>query len=614
MNHAALTDLLHQHAPFDKVDTGTLVQQALRRPLAIGETLQEGDTPPAALWLIQHGAVEVRAADGELLAKASEGELAGLDALFDADVRQRIVAMEPGLAWGLPLQELHRLMERHPALATALGADGADRIRLALSGNAGSGLDLLTTPVGDLATRAPVTATLDTRIHEAAATMRDARVSALLITGDDGQLSGILTDRDLRNRVLARGLDGQVEVAAVMTPDPMTVEAERYAFEALMLMTGANVHHLPVMRGGLPAGMITVTDLMRHQAGSPVLLVSDIHKRGTVAELTAASSRIPTLFLRLVEAGTRAYHVGRIISAIGEALTCRLLTLAEQAFGPPPVPYAWVIGGSQARQEQTAHSDQDNAMILDDSYDPAQHGDYFRRLATYVCDGLDACGYIYCPGDIMATNAQWRQPLAVWKRYFRRWIEQPEPEALLNASVFFDLRAIHGQSALASILMDEVLARTPKNAVFLGLMAGNALTRQPPLGFFRNFVLVKGGAHDQTLDLKLRGVVPVIDLARVHALAVGAPALNTEDRLALAAEGGAISSRGAADLCDALALIADVRLAHQARRLKAGEPADNFVPPESLSHFERGRLKDAFTVVRDMQAALASRYPLARLT
>jgi CBS domain-containing protein len=355
-------------------------------------------------------------------------------------------------------------------------------------------------------------------------------------------------------------------------------------------------------------GMVTATDLLQRHSTSAVHLVGDVYKRNTVEEMAEISATVPELLVNLVSSGATAQSAGHIITAVGEAITCRLLQLGEEQFGPPPIPYAWIVCGSQARNEQTAHSDQDNGIILDDSYDEASHGEYFVQLANFVCDGLNACGYVYCPGDIMAKTDKWRQPLAKWKGYFRNWIDEPEPKALMHASIFFDMRCLYGQSELFEELHAYQLQKSSGNRIFLAFMAGNALQHTPPLGFFRNFVLEKGGEHDHTLNLKHNGVVPIIDLARVYALAGGSPAVNTYDRLRAALHSREISHGSAEDLLDAFEFISHVRLENQARQVRAGGTANNFVSPQELSHFERNHLKDAFSVVRTLQQTLAQRY------
>jgi CBS domain-containing protein len=468
-------------------------------------------------------------------------------------------------------------------------------------------IGLNVTPLRTLLQRAAVVAPAHTSILAAAQLMREQRVSSLLLV-DEQQLVGIVTDRDLRNRVLAdaRPLTGPVR--GIATADPLHVDVRGTAFDALLLMARHNIHHLPVMDGPRIAGVVTAHDLNLQPDNSAVFLAGDIHRQDDISGLARASIRIRRLQAQLAAADATAQATAHIITAITDALTTRLLALAEAQWGPPPVAYAWVAAGSQARGEQTAKSDQDNCMILDDAFDAPRHGEYFERLARYVCGGLDACGYSYCPGDIMAMNDAWRQPLRRWQQYFRRWTDEPEPQALLNSGVFFDQRCVHGHPALLDQLRSDVLRRTPGNALFLLHMASNALSREPPLGLFGGITPQRRGEHPGTVDLKYQGIVPIIDLARVHALAGGHAAVNTHERLQVAWQGGDISEQAARDLRDALEFLAVTRIRHQARQIEAHLPADSLLSLHELSNFERTQLKDAFAVVRTVQQLLGQRY------
>jgi CBS domain-containing protein len=472
-------------------------------------------------------------------------------------------------------------------------------------------VNLITTPVRTLIKRPPIVLPPHTTIMAAAQTMRDQRVSSVLIV-QDGVLFGLITDRDLRNRVVAAGMDTQRPIMEIATLAPMTIEIQRHAFDALLMMARHNIHHVPVMNGQEVAGMITSTDLTEQQSNSAVYLAGAIYKQTSVQGLIETSGRIKLLQQNLAVAEASAFSTGHIVSAITDALTSRLLQLGELQLGPAPIEYAWVAAGSQGRNEQTAKSDQDNCLILDDAYDPAVHGDYFRALARFVCDGLDACGYVYCPGEMMAMTDDWRQPLHKWRQYFHRWIDQPDPKALMLTCVFFDQRFVYGQPRLLDTLRAEVLHRTKTQRLFLAFMVGNAITHQPPLNWLGNLSLIKGGEHDGTIDLKHTGIVPIIDLARVYALAGGSAAVNTKDRLEGAAASGEISPQRVRDLLDALEYLSTLRLQHQARRMSDGHAADNYLRLEELSNFERGHLKEAFAVVKSLQNALANRYPMSR--
>ena len=471
---------------------------------------------------------------------------------------------------------------------------------------------LITTPARSLLKRAPVTLPPQTPIIEAARLMREHRISSVLIV-QDGALFGLITDRDLRNRVVATGLDTSRPILEIATLAPLTIDIERPAFDALLLMARHNIHHVPVLDGQRVAGMITGSDLTEQQSNSAIYLAGAIYRQNSLEALVQTSSRIRQLQQSLAAAEASAYSTGHIVSAITDALSARLLQLGELQFGPAPVEYAWVAAGSQGRNEQTAKSDQDNCMVLADDYDEAQHGEYFKQLSRFVCDGLDACGYVHCPGEMMAMTDQWRQPLQKWRGYFHHWIAFPEPEALMLTGVFFDQRFVYGKAALIDELRAEVVQRTRGNKSFLVPLAGNALQRQPPLNWLGNISLIKGGAHEGYVDLKMQGIVPITDMARFYALAAGSDAVNTRDRLQIAADSGAITAERVRDLIDAHEFLGTLRLQHQAQRMSEGHAADNYLRPDELSNLERGHLKNAFAVVKSVQGSLARLYPVNQL-
>jgi CBS domain-containing protein len=349
--------------------------------------------------------------------------------------------------------------------------------------------------------------------------------------------------------------------------------------------------------------MVTQTDLTRFHAIGSAQLVRDAAQAETVAELAAVTQRIPQLLMQLVGSHTIHEVTTRLITDIADSVTRRLIAMAEADLGPAPVPYLWAACGSQGRQEQTGVSDQDNCLMIDAAATPADMA-YFAALARQVSDGLDACGYVYCPGDMMATNPKWCQPMPVWRDYFAGWIARPDPMAQMLASVMFDLRGIAGDARLLRDLQAETLEMAARNSIFVAHMVSNSLKHVPPLGLLRGFATIRSGEHKNTIDLKHNGVVPVTDLGRVYALIGRTDAVNTRARLEAAEGSGTISPSGARDLIDAYDLIAATRLGHQARQVRGGARPDNFLHPSDLSDFERSHLRDAFVVVRTMQSAV----------
>lgn len=612
-----IREFLASHPPFHHLPDEAL--DRLPRALSIRYFRRGTRFPPAevapSLYLIRQGAVELRNAAGDLVSKLGEGEMCVSPCDPDAPERALIgTTAEDTLCYLIPCRRLDELKQSYAEFREHFDHSMSERMRKALhslQGLSTQGGSLMTMVVEEMIRGEVVSAPPDTSIQEVARIMSEKRVSSLLIMEGEALL-GIVTLRDLRSRCLAVGLSYDRPAREIMTTGLHLVDKQTPAFEALIAMTRLNVHHLPVVEGERVIGILTTTDLVRHQSANAVYLAGDIFKAEDTATLAQISSRIGELQVHLLATGATADQVGQAVSAVNDAITKRLLQLAEERLGPPPVPYCWVTGGSLARREQTVLSDQDNGLILSNEAS-LQDDEYFAALARFVCDGLHGCGSIYCPGHVMATNPRWRQPLRVWRRYFDTWIDKPEPMALMLACVFFDLRAVGGDESLLRRLLPQVLAKSRQNRIFLAYMVSNALKHRPPLGFFRNFVLISGGGdHDHTFDIKLRGIVPITDLARVYALSEGIDAVNTLHRLEAAALASAVSKTGAADLIDAFQFIATLRVRHQAQCIQSGQPPDNYISPEMLSPLERGHLKDAFSLINTMQEAIGQRYQASR--
>ena len=609
-----LLPLLATHRIFHRLEPAQRERLAISaeiETLAPGTVVLAQGQMHARTGLVLAGAMQLHDTDLDVTLELAAGELFGLGITPTAQLPNwQVSSVDAATVAWLSTQALEDLCRNQPDLAhffPALGVISAGDRRDTTASGGDAALNLMGTPIRALIRREPVTLPPDTPIREAAKVMRDGRISSALLV-QDGRLFGLITDRDLRNRVLAQDVDPARPVADIATLAPMTLQASSPAFEALLLMARHNIHHVPVMDGERIAGMLTATDLTQQHSTSAVYLAGDIYKQSSTEALARITAKVSQLQLNLANADASAYSTGHIVTAITDAVTTRLLHLAEAQLGPAPVDYVWVAAGSQARSEQTARSDQDNCLILDDAFDETSHGAYFRELTRQVCDGLNACGYVHCPGEMMAMTDKWRQPRQRWAQYFSRWIDQPEPMALMLSSVFFDLRAIHGNFSLLDTLRHEILKRTRGNSLFLAHMVGNALKHRPPLGMFGNITLIRGGEHARTIDLKHTGIVPIVDLARVYALAGGLDAVNTHDRLEQAGSAGEISPQSARDLRDAQEFLGKLRIAHQAKQTRQGQPPDNYLALEEISNFERSQLKDAMGVVQALQGVLAQRY------
>ncbi|MEC8926609.1 MAG: DUF294 nucleotidyltransferase-like domain-containing protein [Pseudomonadota bacterium] len=610
--HVEILNFIKQYAPFTilpEAELQTISQQIEVGYFQKGDQVLDYNQPISDLHVIRSGAIETYKRNGELFNRLSAGGFFGEAGLLrKGRVRYPVKALEDSLIYYVPGALFNRLYDEYDAFADAVEVEEHQRVNLAVREREQRN-DLFIETVETLLSRQPVIIESDASIVEAAQKMTDEQVSSLLICGDNpDDVLGIITDKDLRKRVLAVERAPSDPVRDVMSSNLVYIEHNQRIFEAMLTMLRTNLHHLPVLKKQRLIGVIALSDVVRHESKSSLYVVSSIFKQNTFEELAQLKESVEASFVRLVNEDANSRMIGSAMATIGRSFKQRLLELAEIELGPPPIPYCFLALGSMARDEQSIVTDQDNALVLHDDFNPKEHDAYFKALAKFVSDGLHECGYTYCTGGIMATNNQWRQPLRVWKKYFTDWIDNPSPERLLHSSIFFDLDGVWGEFSFAKQLNELIRVKAKNNKRFLGSMARNALSRTPPLGFFKDFVMEKDGKHRDSINTKRRGTAPVADLIRVHALAVGSTQRNSFARLEDIMEANILPKGRGPDLRDALELISMVRIRHQAIALTEGDTPDNNVAPEQLSDFERKNLKDAFQILSNAQKYLRYRY------
>jgi len=613
-----IRDHLSRHAPFDDLPDDVLDETAAQvqvRYFKAGETILESGEPVHDLHYIRSGAVEIFLRSGKLFNRLSEGDIFGQASLRRGKrVRFPAIALEDSLIYFIPDTVFEQLSASCDSFADFVDTEGSGRLKSVVQPPTRIS-DLMQVKVNKLISRPPVTLDAQNTIHKAAAVMTEQSVSALLITRTDPEdkqprVAGIITDRDFRTRVVSEALPPETPLHEIMSPDPITLQHTDSVLEAVLTMLRHNIHHLPVLNRRRPIGLINLADVLQYQSRNSLYLVNDIFKRKSVSALQSLLPEVRATFVHMVEEEASAHMIGSAMSSIGRSFIQRLLDLAHEEFGPPPIPYCFMVMGSMAREEQLIVTDQDNALILDDRFDPDTHDNYFLKLATFVSDGLAACGYTYCKGGIMATNPRWRQPLAVWKSYFTDWIERPDARALLNSNIFFDLEAVGGQSDFVDQLRELIATKASRNGQFLAMMARNSLSRTPPLGFFRTFVMESDGEQKNIINIKGRGTAPLTDLIRVHALACGSTAQSSFDRLDDIAKTRLMPPESLQKLRYALELLSLARIRHQALDIQNGREPNNYIEPENVSPAERHGLKDAFQILSNAQNFLRYRYPL----
>ncbi|QDE31106.1 MULTISPECIES: DUF294 nucleotidyltransferase-like domain-containing protein [Shewanella] len=613
-----IQSFIAQYAPFDQLPEKAILEVAQSVEISYYQTdsmIINFNDKIKELYMIRSGVVELFRRKGELYNRLDQGQLFGqMGLLTNNKVRFPAKAVKDTLVYCIPESVFNDLCEQYDDFADFVEVEDTTRLKQAVKGNTDDANALTTSKVKTLLTREPLILPCSSTIQAVAKTMAEENISAVLINDpniDDpmeNSFVGIITEHDLCSKVVAAGINVDSPISQVMSTNLIYLDHNAYIFEAMLLMLRHNIDHLPIIKNKKPIGLIEVADIIRYESQNSLLFVSSIFQQKSSEDLVLLSSQLKNCFVRMVNEDANSHMVGRAMSEIGRNFKQRLLELAEEKFGPPPVPYCFLALGSMARDEQLMVTDQDNAIILDNSYQVALHGEYFEKLADFVCDGLAACGYSYCTGDIMASNPEYRKTRSEWEACFGDWIDNPNPQALLNCSIFFDLTGVYGRIKWAKQLNAFIRKKTKKNNRFLACLAHNALNRKPPLGFFKDFVMEKDGRHNNSINLKRRGTAPLADLIRVHALAIGSLSQNSFERLEDIIEAGILPTSKGEDLQHAMELISLVRLRHQSSDIESGIEPDNNIEPESMSNFERRNLKDAFLVLSNAQNFLKYRY------
>ena len=569
----------------------------------------QGAGPVEDLRMVRSGSVEV-VHDGRVLDLLGPGELfgqasmiSGLPTGFEAR------AGEDTVCYRIPADVVHPLLARPDVLAFVARSIVIRSAAPAVTPPADPGQRR----VAVLIRRPPLLCPGDAPIRAAARQMTAAGATAVLVR--HGATFGIVTDRDLRSRVIAAGLSPDEPVSAVMTEPAYTVSADRLGGDVLFDMLERNIHHIPVLSpAGEVLGVVDDGDLVAAEGRMPLLLRRAIGLAETQADLAAAAAGLNPALIALCDAQVPAEQVTAVSSVVLDALTRRLAELAVRDAGPPPVPFTWFALGSLARREAVPSSDVDSALAWqgDGASDDARDGDgaagYGQRLAGAVNDGLRACGLPPDANGANAANPLFARSLASWRAVERSLSEDPTQEkALILASLITDSRPVFSTGTLAGGGLWQV---PPDRPDLRRLLAQFALSFRPPTGFWRDFVVEHSGERRGQLDLKHGGLIPIVDLARWAGMGAGVTSGSTMDRLRAAEAAGTLEGPEARTLMEAFGFIFSLRLDHQVEQLRRGEPPDDFIDPKQLNPLARSYLREAFRAVASVQAGLAAELSL----
>ena len=593
---------LRRHAPFDHLDESVLTKvvtgSSIRRYGAGDDALVEDGEPTTNLFVVLSGSME-RVHQEEVVDVLEPGECFGHPSL--------LTGMAPAFTVRAHEETSCLVIPREIALEVLGRPEGASyvaltlRERLTRTGHTVHALpEVRTLKIGSLVSSPPIFCPPETSIREAAHTMRDFNVSAILIRARDGL--GIVTDADLREKVVGGDVPSEAPVSEIMSAPVLTTPAYRLAVEASIQMLNAGVHHLPVVDElQNVVGIVSAADLMNLETLSPFGIRRALARAESEEALFETASQLPRTFVALLDAGLDPASVGRVLSLQSDTATERLLDFAAQRHGPAPAPWAWLALGSTARRELTLASDQDNALAYAGTGRDPEVDAYFERIATDVNAGLMRCGLGADAADVLARNKEWRMSEGEWIRIFDECFEHPDRSHLVRAAVSFDFRHVAGGLEIVPPLVERI-RETPRHPDFVGRLARTATDFKPPLRF--------RGKLQETFDIKKDGVLPIVNLARFHALANGFTISPTRDRLVAVQETGTLEAATATALREAFDLVSRVRFEHHASLIQAGRPPDNAVDLADLPPLTRLDLREAFRTVAAAQKQLARYVPL----
>ena len=452
----------------------------------------------------------------------------------------------------------------------------------------------------------------DATLNEAAQKMAKIGSGSIFIKNEEGKIDAIITDADLRNSAMAKGLDGEQPASAIVSSPVVSVPADSQVFEAFITMIGEDTKHLAVSsKANDIIGTISDKDLIAAQANSTYLLIKTIKSAKNVNQLENMHSRMALMLLDPIRNGANPEYITRLITTFSDAILDKVIEFSIAELGSPPCKFAFMIMGSEGREEQTLISDQDNGIIYEDlknDKDKASASAYFGQLAELVCNHLNTAGYKFCSGDCMAKNPKWCQPLLNWKKHFHHWIYEGSPEDLLHASIFFDFRGVWGDLELTDRLKSFLMDSVEKRAGFLRHLTENALHFKPPIGLFGKLLVESKGKHKDALNLKW-AMQPIVDFARVYSLKHGIVQTNTLTRLFRLYTKHVLTNKQYIDLIQSYNYVMHLRFLRQITTIIDEEkPPDNYINPNNLSYLDTAMLKEIFKKIEQFQQKLKAEF------
>ena len=618
---------LKNHAPFNKMKADALQSFAEKAQITFypaGSLIVGPDSGNVRyFYLIESGKVQARQA-GEVtvteysILSLGAGECFPIGAVTAGrPSTNTYTAVDDVFCYQLPAEDFMALLVSSPEFnlfctqyIASLLNQSRQQLQLQFAQRA-SEQQTLNSPLAGIGSRTPITVSPETTVRAALETMSKAGIGSLVIAGEDRKPVGVFTRSDLLDRVVLADLPLTAPISQAMSTTPLKLEEHATAYDAMLAMASNGIRHVLVTDAeGKLTGVVSERDLFALQRVGLRQVRQTIDSAQNIETLQQANTDIRQLAFNMLAQGVGAEQLTQFISALNDALTRRVLQLNLENHNFDGIEWCWLAFGSEGRDEQTFVTDQDNGIVFacDDTAAVDSLRQRFLTFALDVIKDLDRCGFTLCKGNIMASNPQWCLTLDEWKEQFSTWIRVPQPEALLNATIFFDFRPLFGKVELAESLRRHLLIQTQSSPMFLKAMAHNALDVEPPLGKIRDFLTDLEPGHPGKIDLKKYGSRIFVDVARIYALSTGVHNSNTVQRLRLASQRLSIRTDEINAVLEGLNFIQFLRLRHQCLDVEPGAQGDNLINPDDLNELDRRILKESFRQARKIQTRLKLDY------
>ncbi len=585
--------------------------------------LYQGGPPPEYLYVIKKGEVKVAITNNDeevFVDYRGEGDLIGYMLIFSNEKsRATVTAVEDTICYLFKRKNIQKLLYTNPNVSEFFHKSFLikyfDKTFEKIQDKSpiyGCGDRILfTMKVGELATKNVVTASQEISIQEAAQIMSNKKISSLILLDNKGLPSGIITDRDLRDKVVAKGMNTLEPVNKIMSSPKVIADVNEFCFDAVLRMIKHNVHHLLVMKDGRLRGIVTNHDLMVLQGTSPISIVRDIENQNTIEGLIPVSNKINNIAGLLLNEGIKASNFTRIFTEINDRLIKKILEIAKERIGASPLPFCWVVFGSEGRKEQVFKTEQNNALIYEDPSSPKMAEiahEYFSKLTLFVINALINCGYPLSLNNLVASNPEFCKSFSEWGKYLSNILDKPFLKGESNPAIFFDSRAVYGDSKLLDSLKTFMFSKVKKEKTFFENMAAMAIRNKPPAGLLKASVIDKNGIREDKLDLKSRALNPVIEIVRLFAIEKEIKETSTIERINSLREKHSLVNKYADELLHSFEFIMLLIIKHQFEQSKFQKEINSLIDPDELSGLEKRIAKEIFQFISKLQKIISELY------